>query len=508
MLSVCHLQADSKELPQEMVQIMRKPIYEHATWGLFAKNGVTGEILYELNADKMFIPGSTTKLFTISALYKAYGEEYQFKTPVFATAPSLNGSINGNLILVGQGDLTFGGRQNEANQITFTKMDHIYANYLPDASITLQDPLKGLKGLAEQIKEQGIKEINGDVLIDDRLFETTEKRGMILSPIMVNENLIDIIINPSVPDQVANINWRPQVNGYLVKNDVQTVAKEGSLAIEVSSDETGKNILVKGTIPVGTKDILRTFSIKDPKDFARSAFIQALREQGIAINLPKEVQAYLPQQTAYKELKVIAEWVSPPLTEYVKLILKVSHNLGADLIPLLLAIKNGDRTFDKGMIDLGNFVVNEVKLPANAFVFVDAAGGDGNRLTPKGQVQLLDYIREAYLKKFSIFFDALPILGIDGSLADLGKESLAKGKIRAKTGTGVSYNLATQHYFLSCQFMTGYIVGKNNQIFEYCLGVNNAQMPEIKDIFPILEDLSQISTILYETTGNSSNLQH
>lgn len=488
------------ELPEKIVNIMQQPKYQHANWGLFAKDAVTGRVLFDLNSDQMFLPGSTTKLFSVTALYHAYGHDYQFKTPVYALGSIQNGRLIGNLILVAQGDLTMGGRQNGSNQIAYTKMDHIYANSKLGAILTEQDPLHGLNELAAQIQEKGIKEVNGDILIDDRLFQTTEKRGMIISPMMVNENLLDLIINPSEMGKMADLAWLPNVPGYAVKNEVKTVSKDEALNIKISSDESGRNILVQGTIPLGQKDVIRTFSIKDPNQFARAALIQALRDRGIIVNLPEGKSSQLPPQSAFRDLQPVAVWTSPPLTEYAKLILKVSHNLGADLIPLLLAVRKGEKTFDAGMRELGNFIIEEVKLPSDAFVLDDAAGGGENRLTPKGEVQLLDYTRKVP-SNFTIYYNALPALGVDGSLADFGKDTPAKGKIRAKPGTGISYNMTTGQYFLTTQALTGYIIGQNGNLFEYMLVVNNAKMPEISDVFPIFEDLAQISSVIYENTN-------
>ncbi|MFI5343611.1 MAG: D-alanyl-D-alanine carboxypeptidase/D-alanyl-D-alanine-endopeptidase [Chlamydiales bacterium] len=499
-LSLFNVNGD--RLPEKIVNIMQQSKYQHANWGLFAKDAVTGKVLFDLNSDQMFLPASTTKLFSVAALYHAYGDDYQFKTPVYALGSIQNGRLTGNLVLVAQGDLTMGGRQNDSNQIAYTKMDHIYANFIPGAILTEQDPLHGLNELAKQIQEKGIKEVDGDLLIDDRLFQTTEKRGMVISPMMINENVVDLIINPSEMGKTADLTWRPNVPGYVVKNEVKTVSKDESLDIKISSDELGKTILVQGTIPLGQKEIIRTFSIKDPNHFARAALIQALRAQGIVVNLPEGKSSQLPPQSVFRDLQPVAVWTSPPLTEYAKLILKVSHNLGADLIPLLLAVRKGEKTFDAGMRELGNFIIEEVKLSPDAFVLEDAAGGGENRLTPKGEVQLLDYTRKVP-SKFTIYYNALPIQGIDGSLEDFGKVLPGAGKIRAKPGTGVSFNKATNQYFLTTQALTGYIIGQNGNLFEFMLVVNNAKMPEISDVFPIFEDLSQISSIIYEHTVES-----
>lgn len=81
-------------------------------------------------------------------------------------------------------------------------------------------------------------------------------------------------------------------------------------------------------------------------------------------------------------------------------------------------MREGKKTFDEGMRLFGQFVTQEVKLSPDSFVFVDAAGGNENRLTPQAEVQLLEYMHKRTPLQFSHFFDALPILGVDGSLED------------------------------------------------------------------------------------------
>lgn len=491
-----------KALPEKILSIMQQPKYAHSTWGLYAKDTETGQVLYDLNSEKFFLPASTTKLFSSAALLHAYGDDYRFKTPVYAMGDIKDGKLTGNLVLVAQGDLTMGGRQDTPDTIAFTKMDHIYANTVPGAILTKQDPLQGINALAKQVAQKGIKEIVGDILIDDRLFESTERRGMLLTPIMINENVIDFVVNPMEIGEAANLTWRPAVEGYSVTNKVKTVAKEGKLDIHVTADATGKNMVIEGTIPTDQKEIIRTFALKDPAAFAKAAFIQALKKAGIAIKTSAGAPASLPATTTLQKSQPIAEWVSPPLSEYTKLILKVSHNVGADLIPLLLAAHKGEKTFDAGMLELGNFVTEVVKISPDSFVFLDGAGGDENRLTPQAEVAMLEYMRQQPSAQFQKYFDGLPILGVDGSLEDFAKKTDAVGKARAKPGTGVTFNLATQKFFLTTQTLAGYIEGKNGHLIEYMVGVNNAKLPSIEDVPAIFEDESQITATIYDLSGN------
>lgn len=490
----------SNEIPDNIRKIMDQDKYQHSTWGLYAKDAQTGQVLYDLNSNQMFLPASTTKLFSMAALLHAYGDDYRFKTPVYAVGKIQDGTFYGNLVLVAQGDLTFGGRQSNSDTIEFTNFDHIYANTMPGVTLTKENPLNAFIDLAKQVRAKGIKQINGDVLIDDRLFDIVEKRGTILSPIMLNENLIDIVLNPAEEGQAAKMTWRPQIPGYTVTNEVKTVAKDASLDIQITSDEQGRKIVVKGRIPVGKKDLVRTFAVKNASHFARAAFIQALRDQGIIVYLPAKL-TQLPAEKSYSDAQQVALWTSPPLIEYAKLVLKVSHNTGANLAPLLLAAQKGEKSYESGMRLFGDFVINTAKISPDTFVFLDAAGGDENRLTPQAEVQMLEYVRNLPEKQFKMFLLALPILGVDGSMADFAKKTDAVGKVYTKPGTGVVFNTAVNKFFLTTQALGGYINGKNGHLIEFMLVVNNGKMPAIEDIFAIFEDESQITAIMYELSN-------
>ncbi|MGZ3633101.1 MAG: D-alanyl-D-alanine carboxypeptidase/D-alanyl-D-alanine endopeptidase [Parachlamydiaceae bacterium] len=490
------LTALHKEISPEMLKIMHQPKYEHSFWGIYVKDLQTGEIIYDLNSNKLFSPASTTKLFSVAALLNVFGDDYRFKTPVYTNGQIVNGQLQGDLILVAQGDLTMGGRESKTDTLDYTKLDHTIANDVPGVILTKGDPLTGINDLAKQVFQKGITEINGNIIIDDSLFDTTYKRDMPITPIIINENLIDITINPTNVDERATITWRPQIAAYTVENRVKTVSKNEPLAVTITSNDP-YHIKIEGTIPTDQRDVVRTFSIKDPKTFARLALIQALEKNGIKVNLKDENNQQNRSLKSYQNSQQLALWTSPPLSEYAKLILKVSHNLGADLIPLLLASHAGKKTFNDGMRMIGDFAINEIKLSPNDFVFRDGAGGNENRLTPQAEIQLLEYISKQSSVKFRYFFDALPILGVDGSLQEFGTTLPAAGKVRAKPGTGVSFNLATGKYFLITQVLSGYIEGKNGHLFAYIVAVNNASMPTIEDVFAIFEDESQLSNSIY-----------
>nr|MBA2727782.1 D-alanyl-D-alanine carboxypeptidase [Parachlamydiaceae bacterium] len=105
------------------------------------------------------------------------------------------------------------------------------------------------------------------------------------------------------------------------------------------------------------------------------------------------------------------------------------------------------------------------------------------------------------------YIDDLPILGVDGSLEDFAKNTAAVGKVFAKPGTGVAYNVATGKFFLITQALGGYIKGKNGHFYAYMLAVNNGEMPAIDDVFTIFEDVSQLSSMIYDSTENGKGIE-
>ena len=51
-------------LAQRVQQVMRRPEFKHAEWGIEFYSLDTGKPVYTVNADKFFVPASTTKLLT------------------------------------------------------------------------------------------------------------------------------------------------------------------------------------------------------------------------------------------------------------------------------------------------------------------------------------------------------------------------------------------------------------------------------------------------------------
>ncbi len=285
-----------------------------------------------------------------------FGPDHKFETPVYRRGEVKDGRLHGDLILVAQGDLTLGGRTTADGKMAFKDHDHIYANFPSgsESEVTDTDPLAGLTALAKQVKEAGITHIDGEVMIDDRLFAKSRGSGSgpdVVTPIVVNDNLIDILITPAdKAGSPAVVKMRPQTS--LIQMDAQVTTGPEKGRQEILLEAVGPNrFTVRGQVRAHSQPLVRIYPVDDPAVFARALFIEALRREGIAVAASPLAppEGDLPEKEGYGKLTRVAVYQSPPFRELIKVTLKVSHNLYANTLPLLVAAKNGKRTLAEGM---------------------------------------------------------------------------------------------------------------------------------------------------------------
>ena len=160
-----------------------------------------------------FFIASVRKIFSTGELLNEIGPDHLFVTPIYKDGP-VNGSgvLDGNLFLVASGDISMGGRTKANGQFAIADFDHNEANALGNAVLTEPDPLAGYKALAQQIADSGITQVD-DVVIDDRLFQPfpfRDEGNFAIRPIFVNDDRVDLIINPTSTGMEADVDWRPK----------------------------------------------------------------------------------------------------------------------------------------------------------------------------------------------------------------------------------------------------------------------------------------------------------
>lgn len=489
--------ADS--LSERIDAFLEQSHYKHGQWGLLVTDLKSGDVLYARAADKLFAPASVTKVYSVSAALDALGADYRFETPLYARGKiSDDGLLDGDLILVASGDPTLGGRATASGEIAYTNNDHIYGD---GAELTGGDPLAGLNELAKAALAAGVRQVRGDVLIDDRLFDHATGTGSgpsLLTPIIVNDNLIDVVVTPAAAGSAAQVVCRPSTTSIVVDARVQTAPADGRTQVTVEAPRDGA-LVIRGHIAAGHKPYFHAHEIADPASFARSLLIEALSRAGVTVEtsaLGKNTSDRLPEH--YDNLRQVAKLTSPPFSEAARLVLKVSHNLHASTLPLLMAARQGQRTLREGMRLEREFFI-KAGVDADTISFGGAAGGDpADFVTPRATVTLLRYM--ASRDDFAVFERALPVLGIDGTLAHtVPEDSPVRGKVQAKTGTMFWRNRLSGGSILTAKSLAGYMTAASGNRLAIALFVNNLPTKTSEDRGRIGKELGKLCQVIFES---------
>ena len=204
-----------QDVVQAKIQI---PALKGAWWGGFSSYADNQEETFSIHADTRLAPASTLKLLTTAAALQLLGPHHRFETKLYASAlPDSNGTLSGDLILQGGGDMTLGSRRVRGAQ-TYEAV---------------------LKQWVNAIKQAGIKRVNGTIYADVSLFEgpaiadkvNWENMGNYFaapaSALSFNDNLFVVHFKGELtgnqPTEVAAID--PQIPGVEIQNFVTTDAK-------------------------------------------------------------------------------------------------------------------------------------------------------------------------------------------------------------------------------------------------------------------------------------------
>jgi D-alanyl-D-alanine carboxypeptidase/D-alanyl-D-alanine-endopeptidase (penicillin-binding protein 4) len=491
-------------LEAKLAAVTGRPEYAHSRWGMLFVDAKTGETVYAKNAEQFFCPASVTKLFSCGAAMAAFGADYRFVTPLHRRGEVKDGKLDGDLILVAQGDLTFGARRGKGGKIAFKDNDHIYTSGLTaDAEVPDTDPLTAFDDLARQVKVAGITHVAGDILVDTRLFAPARSTGSgpaAVSPMVVNDNVIDLILTPGkAVGDLASVEVRPKT-GYLRGDiEVRTTAKGSKPAMREPNEDPSAYVL-RGSLPIDSKPVVSLVAIERPAEFARVLLIEALRRQGVRVDAPLFLTptAPLPDgKPGYDKLPVVAKYTSEPLIDALKVTLKVSHNLYASTLPCLLAAKAGKTTLKAGLLEEGK-QLKALGVDMEAVSFGGGAGGSrADNVTPRAVVQLLQGLKKR--EDWPQFVDALPVLGEDGTLATVvPKASPARGKVHAKTGTYYWDDDVNGQSHLNSKAMAGTMTTKSGRELLFAAFVND--VPLTKGVKPKREGmaLGTVAEIVYE----------
>jgi D-alanyl-D-alanine carboxypeptidase/D-alanyl-D-alanine-endopeptidase (penicillin-binding protein 4) len=324
------------------------------------------------------------------------------------------------------------------------------------------------------------------LLVDATLFPEGDRElgtGVVISPIVVNDNLIDVIATPGATvGAPVSLKVSPQTAYVTIVNQATTGAAGSKTSLEYTDEKVNpdgtRSATLTGNLALGAGSMMVAYPVPEPIRYAATILMEALREKGVrcAIAGPGDRADFKMLSANYKQENVVAEHVSPELKEEVKITLKVSQNLHASMTPFVLGALVAHRTtqIDQGGFDLESEFLRKGGLDLRGAAQSDGAGGNAY-YSPDFMVHYLLYMSKQ--KDFGDFYRDLPILGKDGTLFKIQVNSPAAGHVHAKTGTFGVYDALNKNLMVTGKGLAGYMETASGQHLVLAIYANMVAVP-------------------------------
>ncbi len=424
--------------------------FVNAHWGVIIQSLKTGEIIYQRNAEKSFIPASNMKLFTTAAALTTLGEDFHYTTSLYTNGTIKNGTLNGDIFLKGSGDPTISERWQKTPTAIFEQW-------------------------AESLSVKGIREIRGNLIGDDNCFDDdsygygwqakdeTYSYAAQFSGLSFNENCVTLTISSGNAVGLSpKISLSPSTKYFLIINEATTTNAPYSIAIERKS---GTNtIYIRGNFPFNSSPKKEIISVENPTLYTMMVFKEVLEQKGIIVKGGvKDIDNNYPVVIFqdYTKMQLLISYVSPSLKEICAVTNKESQNFFAEQLFRTI----GSVYHQQGTMTNSHAVifplVSKWGIDTTRTQIVDGSGLSRlNLISPKDIIALLTGMYKE--KSFSAFYESLPIAGVDGTLKERMINTKAENNVRAKTGW-VSY----------VRSLSGYATSADNEMFAFAMVANN-----------------------------------
>jgi D-alanyl-D-alanine carboxypeptidase/D-alanyl-D-alanine-endopeptidase (penicillin-binding protein 4) len=421
----------------------KMPGVQRATWGIAVQSLARNERVFDLNPQALMVPASVVKLVSVATAADAVGWDYRFTTTLRSSGTLDGGALRGDLLVVGSGDPAIGGRGG-------------------DDFSTWVDALKGA----------GLHRIDGRIVGVDDSYEDPRpgfawswddlgySTGAIFGALNLAENRLAVTVTPgAVAGAPTSLVFNIEAQDLPITNRSVTGAA-GSAALVWPEMRPGETVLtIAGSVPVGGMPATLTVSAGNPTAWFARMLRRRLMASGIEVTGPAvdadDVSIPSPDAAA-----ILYTYRSHPLSEIVQPLLKESINLYAEAVQRLNASGPAPRTNDQALDGMKQRLLSW-GIGAEGFQLVDGSGL--SRRDVLAADTLLTILSRTYDPGgTSPWTTALPVAGVDGTLAARMRGTPGENNVRAKTGT-----------MSNVRSLAGYVKTRDGEPLAFVAMVNN-----------------------------------
>lgn len=408
----------------------------------------TGERLFEVNPRTLLVPASVAKLVSAAGAIETVGWDYRFETPVRGTGEVRDGVLHGDLLVVGAGDPSIGGRNG---------LD--------------------LRAWVQSLRDAGVHAIDGRIIGIDDAFEEPRPgfawswddlgytTGALFGALNLAENSVAVTVTPgTAPDTPATLSLTDGAMDVPIISRVITVEPGGHELVwpEMRPGETALTIV--GTMPVNARQTRLRVAVGNPTTWFVRGLKRVLVAGGVTVSgdaidadeLPTGSRAAIDAAPSF----TLFVHRSPTLAELIRPTFKMSVNLYGEAIQRLNSSDGSPRTNDHA-IDALNERLDSWRIAPGSVQLVDGSGlSRRDVVSADAIVSVLAHM--ARREDASAWFDALPVAAVDGTLAGRFTGTAAARNLRAKTGT-----------MSNIRSLAGYVRSRDGEALAFAVLVNN-----------------------------------
>ena len=430
-LSLCAVQLTASD---PAVGVFGDARYRHELVGICLREVTGKDKAVTMNADFPLVPASVVKLVTTATALELLGPDHCFETTVAYTGNLKDGTLTGNLIIIGGGDPTLGSR---------------HLGELKDAYLDKWVAL---------VKQAGITSIEGSVVSDASLFDEEP-----LSPFWIWEDIGNYyaagIYGLGVNDNSVTIHLKSGRAGtqpVVTKTEPELpLLRFESHLVAADNDKDSAYVYglpfqwerqLFGTMPANRADFTIRGDMPDPPLYTAELLTQSLLTAGISVKRNPTTTRLQPISPSIKRT-VLGNTPSLPLSRIIRVIHEKSDNIYAENLLRHVAAFAGVKPLSaRDGLQVINDFWRKKGLDTNGLHMVDGSGlSPLNRVSPEFLTDVLTYM--ATKSPYALVFEqSLPLAGKEGSVAGFLKDTPLTGSVRLKSGSNQTTTCYAGYY--------------------------------------------------------------
>jgi D-alanyl-D-alanine carboxypeptidase/D-alanyl-D-alanine-endopeptidase (penicillin-binding protein 4) len=404
--------AVAAELPAGVRSVLAVRNLPDESLSIYVESLDNGQAELSWNEEQPRNPASVAKLLTTLVALDTLGPAYRWRTEVFLHGEVKDGKLDGDLLLKGFGD-------------PFLVTERVWQ-------------------MLRQIRQAGVRDINGGLLLDDSYFQVDEAdpaefdgqplRAYNVQPnaLLTNFKVVRYTFEPDLASQSVRVTLDPALDNLQVINKLSQVNGRCygyQRGITITPNTDLDRFVLSGRFPNGCKSYAMDRTVLGHNEFTFGLFKSIWQESGGTISGTWKNEVQSPDATPFLTFE------SQPLADVITMVNKHSNNVMArQLLYTLSAETLGIPGTERGGREVLQQWLEARHLDSPSLQLDNGAGLSRDaRMTARQIARLLRFAWSSpYMPEY---VSSLSISGLDGTLGRRFRNGPLTGKAHIKTGS-------------------------------------------------------------------------